>query len=328
MLFKTLFSAKNIDSLDFLKALGILLVLINHSSWHNLQGGVNILILISGLNFARFSFKKDNVNITKDALRLLKKLLIPSCLLIIFYSILFRHFDWKELFLISNFFYPQKISAFPVWYVQVITQFLLVIIPLIFIFDFSHWTKTKPVLFCLMLLLITMIAPIALEHYVDSASLYWKLPHYIAWNFVLGWVIWATLYETQRTWQKQILTWVLSITSAYIVLQVYQPIPINRFIIFSGMLTLLIIFKTVKIPALTYRPIIILASAVFYIFLLHGGVMHWYVITFADTLSYGILSVSKFLVATITCCIFYVVVTAAINAFSIVNENNRSTKTS
>ena len=155
-----------------------------------------------------------------------------------------------------------------------------------------------------MLLLMTMIAPISLEQYVDSAGLYWKLPHYIAWNFVLGWVIWATLYETQRTWQKQVLTWVLSITSAFIVLQVYQPIPINRFVIFSCMVTLLILFKTVKIPYFTYRPTIILASAVFYIFLLHGGVMQWYVATFGGHLSYAMLSVSKFIVATLVCCFY------------------------
>ncbi|MEP1382445.1 MAG: acyltransferase family protein [Paraglaciecola sp.] len=324
MSFSSLFALKKVDNLDLLKALGILLVLVNHSSWHNLQGGVNILILISGLNFARFSFKKDNKEMVADILRLLKKLLVPSVLLIIFYSMIYTKFDWKELFLISNFYYPQKISTFPVWYVQAITQLFLIIIPLAFLFNFSRWTKTHPIKFNLCMLALAMAMPLAIDLFIDSASLYWKLPHYIAWNFILGWVIWAMLYDSPRTVRNQLLCWVIVVTSTFIVLQVYQPIPINRFIIFSILVTLLILFRTVKIPNFSYRPVIILASAVFYIFLLHGGVMKWFVDHFGSHLSYAMTSILKFIVALLICCVSYIIISAFTKAWVVVKNKRKA----
>jgi hypothetical protein len=327
MNFSALMCGRAIDTSDVLKALGISLVLLNHSTWHNLQGGVNILLLISGLNFARFSFKKDNIELAKDVVQLLKKLLIPSLLLIGFYSLVFARFDWKELLLISNFFYPQKIAAFPVWYVEVITQLMLLIIILAFVFNFAKWTRTSPLGFSLIILVLSLLLPVLIDQYINSATLFWKLPHYIAWNFVLGWLLWACVDEENPSPIKLTFCWLVTVASAYLVLQVYQDIPINRFIIFSVCATALIFFRKITLPRIFYRPTIILASAVFYIFLLHGGVMYLVTMLTASHFTYATTAVLKFVISMFACCLFFILSTATANAFKKVTRASAKNQT-
>ncbi|MEP2651051.1 MAG: acyltransferase family protein [Paraglaciecola sp.] len=322
MSFNYFTSFRTIEVTDFLKALGICLVVLNHSSWHNLEGGLNILILISGLNFARFSLKKDNTELALDIARLLKKLLIPSLLLMGFYSLLFNKFDWKEILLISNFFYTQKIAAFPVWYVQVITQLMLVIALIAFVFNFAKWTRISLLGFSLVMLFFSILIPPFIDQYLSSAELFWKLPHYIAWNFILGWVVWASIEDENQSPLKLCICWLLIVISAFIVFQLYQEISINRFLIFSSFATVLLLFKKIQVPTIFYRPIVILASAVFYIFLLHGGIMYFIQILMIDHFSYATVAVCKFFISISLCCVLFILVTATLNALKTVRESS------
>jgi hypothetical protein len=73
---------REIDSRDALRALGISAVVVNHAVAASLHGGLNLLLLISGISFARLCFGgRGDVRLISASLRFLRPLVTWSLVL-------------------------------------------------------------------------------------------------------------------------------------------------------------------------------------------------------------------------------------------------------
>ncbi len=257
-----------------LRAFAIMFVVANHATWYDLGGGMNFLMLLSGFNFAAFSFAKDKVAIIKDLWRLTLKIVIPSMIIISCYFILKGRFEFKELFMVSNFFYLNKVSdiALPIWYPQVFLQMAIILSLLFYFTPLAKVLRGKKVLYMLMILVAAIAINVVSKHYWNFSHLLGRMPHLFLWNFILGWCF--CLMLEKPTLKNNILVSMAFMIAMLFVMGGFGES--NRFYIFSGLVLAFIWLKNLKFPPLIARGINLVASATFFIFLSHLSFFEFY----------------------------------------------------
>lgn len=196
------------DTRDALRAFGIVAVVANHSTALSLHGGLNLLLLLSGIAFGQLCFgARDTTNIGPKIIRFARPLILTSLAFCAFWFTVFQRFEWTELLMISNWITTERVSKFPIWYPQVLFQTLVFVFLLFLIPGLVSRTIRTPIPYTAAWLTFAVGVACLAQALIDTDLFADKLPHLHAWNFVLGWVFWAVLYSRQtNAAERAILT--------------------------------------------------------------------------------------------------------------------------
>jgi hypothetical protein len=260
-----------------LRALAITMVTYNHAhpyptfapGW---GGGMTFLMMLSGYNFAKFGMQGASPTDGRLALaRLGSKILIPSVILVLFFFVILRKFDWAELFFYRNWITVQRISKFPTWYPQVIIQMFGALLLLFSIPKVAAWIFRHPLPASLIIYSIAVAVRAVFPQVWDTAPLHHFLPHLFLWNFTLGWVVYFCVTGVGGQWGK-----VLAVAAAVLGASFGWGIHALDFWWLTIGVTLLVLPLNLRLYTPVARFFFIVSQATFAIFLLHRFVYEIY----------------------------------------------------
>ena len=123
---------KVMDFASIARPFAIFLVVLNHSISYanspyfpNIHGGMNLLMILTGAYLGSTLLGQSPKIVIASLLNILKKYTIPAVCVAVATQILLGTYSLSEIFLVSNFFSKERITFFPIWYVQVLAQILL-----------------------------------------------------------------------------------------------------------------------------------------------------------------------------------------------------------
>lgn len=262
---------RSVETVVAARALAIILVVSNHVVFGiSLHGGLNALLVVSGLAMAQFGFGGTTGRAARAMTRFGLRLAIPSFLLALIWQVGVGQISLPELGFWSNWLYKTRIALFPIWYAQAIVQMLVVLIPLFLLTDMGARITRRPLVW--VGVLYAAACGLALASYAVWDTTYWadKLPHLILWNLMFGWLIWAvrasSVPATQGRW---LLTGVLALSVGVLFLGVDAfGGPVRA--IWMPLIVLPVIWlDRITLPSLLARAILVVSQATLFIFLFH-----------------------------------------------------------
>jgi len=263
-------TVRSVNTLVAARAFAIMIVVANHSGFGiSLHGGLNTLLVISGLMLAQFSFGEDTRVALRGMMRLGWRLAVPSFLIALVWQIGAGNLYLPELAFYSNWLGKSRVVLFPIWYAQALSQMLIALALLFFVTDMGARITRRP-LFWTSLLYVISVA-VALYSYMiwDWTRYADKLPHLIAWNFVFGWLIWGTRNAQLGRAGKILLSCALVATAVVVFLPLQADNGMTRAIVMPILVLPLIWFDRIKMPEVLARFVIIISQATLFIFFLH-----------------------------------------------------------
>lgn len=262
---------RSVETVVVARAVAIMLVVANHVVFGiSLHGGLNALLVVSGLAMAQFGFGGTTKRAVRAMLRFGLRLAVPSFLLALIWQTGVGHISLPELGFWSNWLYKFRVALFPIWYAQAIVQMLVVLIPLFLLTGMGERIARRPLLW--VGAMYAAACALALTSYSVWDTTYWadKLPHLILWNLMFGWLIWAVnasrLSRTQGRW---LLTGVLALSVGMLFLAVKAYGGATRAIYFPLIVLPVIWLDRITLPALLARALIVVSQATLFIFLFH-----------------------------------------------------------
>jgi hypothetical protein len=258
-----------------LRALAISNVMYHHAHFLNppendlwLSGGMAFLLMLSGMNLARFSMDRaDTDELRKSIAVFTRRVFVPSLLAILFSFLVRRQFGWDELLFFQNLITPTRsISLFPVFYVQVLLQmvlglYLLVLVPLI-AKAVILFPGRSVMLFFIVALFARLLGPVIFGHEPP-----FLMPHLLLWNFALGFVVYhfGRASDAPPRPAMKLVALVCVWTAASLI---FGP-RILRFwwVALGG--SLLIFVREVRVPAIVANLVVVVSGATFAIFFTH-----------------------------------------------------------
>lgn len=268
---------KSIESDHFVRAVAILLVCAHHAGYPSiyLAGGLNVLMLMSGFHLAKFSFGQSRDVVLDRIEQLTLRLLAIALPVMTLWALLFWNFKPTEFLLISNWISIDRVSKFPVWYIQVFTQMMVVIWIVFRVTPMANLVKSKPIAVTSIILLFSVFINILCFQIWNTEYLRNQLPQLLIWNFVIGWVFWAFLEnenELSPVYRKTILT-LVSCVVYFVILYfgAHNGEGLTRFVVLTISTVTLIWFKEIPVPSVLYRFLIIVSQGILFIFVFHRG---------------------------------------------------------
>ncbi len=235
------------------------------------SGSATLMLLISGLSFARFNWSEDPWQTLRSTTRFLTTIMPPALLLIILICVRSRTIDWPLILFVGNLTDPTPPKSFiGVWYIQLLLQFVLLttlmgFIPGLTRFSFRHsfgFAISLVIAGLAAFLVFTVARPAA---YAD----YFYLPQYYFWIFAMGW-----LFATVQTPEQRLAAFAILLGSivAVIAADVIYSVPSFRDIFWLWLSlggAYLLMRINVRLPMLAYRVLVVLARSMLFVFLFH-----------------------------------------------------------
>ena len=265
------FALRRVDTLVVVRALAITLLVLNHSGIaYGLHGGLNVLLLVSGISMATYSFTGSTLQTLRSFLKLALHVAVPAVILAFIFALMKQDVRWTELALISNWITPERVVLFPIWYVQCLVQILLGLSLLFWLFNLTPRIRQAPVRTTALVLAGSVLASVVSSLIWDTYPLRDKLPHLLLWNLTLGWFYWALLVQEARTVERRLLfTAVLLLCQAVVFPLAADLYGDARFVWLTGLGLLLIWWDQLTMPRWLAHLFQLLSQATFFIFLLH-----------------------------------------------------------
>lgn len=287
-----LLRSKSIDTDVLLRALAICLIALNHAipqgtrsyGIPGVAGGMTLLLMMSGFSFARFVLEDATpADIRKGLFSFGMRIFVPSLIAVIFFMAIKQRVSIAELLFVRNWIDPHRIAIFPVWYVQVIVQIVLLLLVFFAVAPLANWFVRDPLRGALVLWLVALATRMILPIFVDTKPLLHHLPHLYLWNFTLGWIVF--FLHARGTAGMKALASVAIVGSAVLV----WGLDSWQFLTLAIGGTALVWKDRVTLPAVVARPVSLISQATFTIFLVHRFVYVVYLQTLAHVLPAGLL---------------------------------------
>lgn len=277
---------RTIDTLLLAKAAAMVLMVANHARLSQalldvpaLYGGLNAMLVISGISMAGHAFEGDTRQTLRAFARFGWRLAWPCLAVALVWDTIILALGARavtplryvtELALVSNWMSPHKLALFPIWYVQALVQLLAGLGLLFAITDLTPRIRRAPIVATGTLLALALAAALISYTLWDASALKDRLPHLLAWNFVLGWLIWAVRRESNMvTGTKLALTALLLAITAAVYLPTGADNGLSRACWMSTLLLPVIWWRRVTMPAPLVVLVHLIAQSVFAIFILH-----------------------------------------------------------
>ncbi|EZP69672.1 hypothetical protein BV96_03970 [Sphingomonas paucimobilis] len=279
-----------VDTDVLLRAIAISLVVWNHAipsgsssvGVPDLAGGMTLLMMMSGYSFARFALvDAEPAEVRRGLISFGLRILVPSIVAVILFMAIKRRFSLTELLFISNWFTTYRIVIFPVWYVQVMVQMMLLLLAVFAIPPVARWFTGDPLQGSVTIFLTALVMRIILPLYIDTRPLMHHLPHLYLWNFALGWVVYF-LQARHKVPGKALASLAIIAAGAL----VWTPASYQFVVLSLGGLALVWV-RRASLPGLLVRAASILSQATFTIFLLHRFIFATYLAVLARFLPVG-----------------------------------------
>lgn len=262
---------RSVETVVVARAAAIVLVVANHVVFGvNMHGGLNALLVVSGLAMAQFGFGSTTREAVRAMFRFGVRLILPSFLLALVWQIGVGHISLPELGFWSNWLYKFRVALFPIWYAQAVGQILVVLIPLFLLTDMGARIARRPILWVGALYLVS--CGLALVSYATWDTTYWadKLPHLILWNLIFGWLIWAVRASNLPTLTgRWLLTGVLAASVAVLFVGMDAFGGATRAIYMPLIILPVIWLDRISLPTVVARVTIVISQATLFIFLFH-----------------------------------------------------------
>jgi peptidoglycan/LPS O-acetylase OafA/YrhL len=188
-------SSSRLDTDIALRALAIAAVVFNHAHVYGVAsirytGGMTVLMMLSGLAFARFALTGGQAaGVHRTMWGVGKRLALLSVLMALVSFAYMGESDWSELLLISNWFQDIYVARFPIWYPEVLLQMYLGIALFFALPPLANRFFAAPLRWSLGMLVLAIVFALAMRALVDTRHLSHRLPHLLLWNFILGWAV-------------------------------------------------------------------------------------------------------------------------------------------
>lgn len=182
----------------FLRAVAILLVAFNHAvdmltrnNW--LNGGMSVLMMVSGMAFARLALDNGTGERATLTLTRFAGKLFTATLAIVILTTPVRE---TSLLVASGLIYT--FTELPFWYGVQMAAICLVLAGLFATPPFAKAFFRNPRTASLVLLALALLIHVVCEQIWDTHLMEHRLPHLIAWNFLLGWALHFLLANRER----------------------------------------------------------------------------------------------------------------------------------
>jgi acyl-CoA synthetase (AMP-forming)/AMP-acid ligase II/acyl carrier protein len=251
------------------RALAISGVVFNHSELipsQYIQGGAFLLLMISGENFARFQGGSLlQGRFTNTISSLLGNLLIPYLFIALAYQIYTQEFNLPVLLLFSNFIDPGTASIFPIWFIQVLTQCIILFSLLFGIRSIRNFANVSPWRFGLITLMISIAIRLVVPYLWDTNYLFNRVPHMMIWLFIVGWCLQFAEAKDKKLAISIILMVILPIF--------FSPTQSNFWWLLVGSMTVAWM-PYISVPKIMKNPVQIVSAAAYVIYLNHMIFIH------------------------------------------------------
>ncbi|TPG16465.1 hypothetical protein EAH87_14680 [Sphingomonas koreensis] len=282
----------SIDGSVLVRALAILLVVLDHA-WRNAAGGAAIaLMLVAGQNYARFQlpkiFQKRSISLlTTTFWRVMVPYLVFVTLTLAYHHRMF----WPQYFLLSNFTTGVYNDAgnrllVPYWFLEDYLLYTLVFTGLLSWAPLNRRAQAAPWRVALVLFGILFVLGIAALFLGDTPVFYSQSPFSVGWIFALGWLVFQADSASRRRFVRIVALIVFplvmacgeyavdlraGLSSTYL-LSMRDDI----FLISEGLaIFALIDLRRITLPAWIGRALSMVASASLYIYMCHPFVLHF-----------------------------------------------------
>lgn len=305
------------DTHYVVRAFAICAVIVNHAVHAPLAGGLNVLLLLSGIAFAQLCFGGlDNGPIWVTALRFMRPLMLWSIVLCLFWSLVFRHVELAEILMYSNWITPSRVSKFPIWYTQALMQIMIVLVALFSGLRLTDRMRATPVWGSVFTLMLTVALASLSQWFFDMDRLGDKLPHLHAWNFVLGWLFWAVLVNRAPTaWHRGVMSLLSVALMVFMFVGLDAPAALSRVCIAIAPALLLIWCPKIRLPVAILQPTLLISQATLFLFFLHYPFILTMRNLLSDTVSPTALGFAKAVAGILGPVLIWALVTSAQRTF-------------
>ncbi len=263
----------NVDAL--LRMLAVLLVVFNHAAMYgveatmNFGGGMTVLMMLSGLSFARFTLSasiSDPVSLRSSIQKMIVGLAVPMFVVDALYMIFKHKFSLGEFLFVSNFYTEDHIGPGPEWYIFCVIQILVGIYISTFINPLREAFEKRPLTCSTAIFAASVAVAFVFPLIWNTSALENRLPHLLFWNFTLGWVI----FYFQKSGPKfGIVQKFLLIAAAFAAGGIYWKFSAPNTYILSISMIILLFANDVHVPKLLKSFTLVTNKALYYIFLLN-----------------------------------------------------------
>lgn len=248
-----------------LRALAIMAVVSGHTHFFVFAGGASFLFALTGYNFRRFkffSFLRDN-SPWPSIWRYEKKILIPYFVAILSYFAWKGVFEPDVLFLYSNFLRIHGTAIFPIWFVEVLAQCVLIIGLLFWSGSVRNFAQQNMILFSIIVLCLIVATKFAISIVWNTEYLLDRVPHHY---FAIVWLGWCAA-SVRNLAEKITVTILIALVALW-----YGPSTTSIWIIVG--LSSIMWAPFVILPSALSIATFYIASASYYIFLTHMATAH------------------------------------------------------
>jgi acyl-CoA ligase (AMP-forming) (exosortase A-associated) len=258
-----------------LRAIAIMLIVLNHTldgrGVEVFAGATGVLLLIVGMNFARFQLSQLEIGGSRKVIgNTLRKAVLPYFAVLTFYFIKLRHVYWPEYLLYSNFtrgvFWEGERRLKTFWFLEVYISFILLLALLYFLPSARAFSRRQPKalpmgLFILSLMMAEVARPYSQAGVFYEYTLFSALP-----LLMFGWMI----DKLKSPGEKYLLLLAGFLTALVLPLRGEMlTLPL-----LAAAVPTLMFVRRIPVASGLARPLSLVAGASFYIYLLHGVVVH------------------------------------------------------
>jgi acyl-CoA synthetase (AMP-forming)/AMP-acid ligase II len=272
-----LFGFRGLETDILVRALAIIAVVINHaSSTWVVGGGANVLLLLFGLNFRRYSGRSLSDRVSLTPLRnFFVRVVLPYYALLLAFDALTKQADLASLLLVSNFTGRFGTLMEPYWFIEVVAQLLVLMTLLFAIPPVRRASKRYPWGFSLAFLVISCAVSLAATWFWPRPGLSSRTPELLLWLAAAGWAV----TEARTPLRRIVLFGVIAAMTAMTCFlladfprgYLHQPMQVGWII---GSTALLLWLPRLSLPGLLRTPLALVAGASLQIYLVHNIVTH------------------------------------------------------
>lgn len=254
----TTFALRSVETTIALRAVAIVLIVSTHAGLINVMGGAHVLLAVAGYNFARFQLTEDTPRARLwSQLRSIARIVVPTVAWIAVALVITDDYALHNLFLLNPIVGPPPFtSTWHFWFVELLVYILVAMAAVLAIPAIDRVERRWPFLVAIVVLGLGLSFRSGLLEFGILQS------RPVLWLFALGWAA----YRVQHTWQRALV-----LAVAVTAVPGFYLDPQREIVILAG-IVLLVVARSVRVPAFLVRPAGLLASASLFIYLVHWQV--------------------------------------------------------
>lgn len=274
-----------------IRALAILLVVVQHQTLWPIPGGSAAMIVLIGFGLARF---QSGALMAGDVVRVLRpalQVLVPYYLIVAAYAVAWGEVPWVSTLLLGNFGFadPERHSMVPYlyWFIEAYCQMLLVVAGLFCLPAVRRFVAADPFAAGLSFLAVALCTRIAIPPLLDMGN---RQIFTLPWIFYLAALGWSAAFAS--TTARKLLLLAIGIV-VLVFFAFYESVWIGtrvKYLLQIVVLSGLLFWPQVPMPFRLKAIVLPLSAASFHIYILHRFVPELLMAPLGTVLPAGLFS--------------------------------------